>query len=207
MEQKIAFLVDYISNTYGTHIHSHRAGRWTINDNYFELIAKYGVNVDCTVTPGIDWSHNVGSTPGSYGTDYSSFQDTPYGINTKYGSIKEIPVTVKSSHHIFLPTEMKPKPWLKSFHNAIIGQMIWLRPNGRNLKQMIWLLKTIEKDSRYDYIMFMLHSSELMPGGSPTFRTEESIEKLYTDLDTLFKVACHSFEGSTISEYAMGSSL
>ena len=35
----------------------------------------------------------------------------------------------------------------------------------------------------------MLHSSELMPGGSPTFRREEQIETLYADLEKVFKEA------------------
>ena len=35
-------------------------------------------------------------------------------------------------------------------------------------------------------IEFMLHSSEFMPGGSPTFRTVEQIEILYAHLGKLF---------------------
>jgi hypothetical protein len=47
----------------------------------------------------------------------------------------------------------------------------------------------------------MLHSSELMPGGSPTFRNEASIERLYEDLEALFEAAAGRFQGATMSEF------
>ena len=47
----------------------------------------------------------------------------------------------------------------------------------------------------------MIHSSELMPGGSPTFKSEEDIEKLYHDLEIIFERISKGFEGATVSEY------
>ena len=38
-----------------------------------------------------------------------------------------------------------------------------------------------------EHIEFVIHSSELMPGRSPRFRTDESIERLYADLRVLFR--------------------
>jgi hypothetical protein len=52
------------------------------------------------------------------------------------------------------------------------------------------------------YVEFMLHSSELMPGGSHTFSTSESIEALYADVEKVFKAAASSFSGMTLTEYA-----
>ena len=49
--------------------------------------------------------------------------------------------------------------------------------------------------------MFMLHSSEMMPGGSPTFKTQESIEILYRDLERLFQHVSKNYEGITLREY------
>lgn len=34
-----------------------------------------------------------------------------------------------------------------------------------------------------DYVEYMLHSSEYMPGGSPTFKNKQDIEQLYVDLE------------------------
>jgi hypothetical protein len=52
-----------------------------------------------------------------------------------------------------------------------------------------------------DYIEFMLHSSELMPGGSPTFPTAGDIEQLYKNLETLFDEAAGWSRGATLSEF------
>jgi hypothetical protein len=55
--------------------------------------------------------------------------------------------------------------------------------------------------SSRDYAEFMIHSSELMPGGSPRFPTADSIEALYDTLEALFASACAAFTGCTMSEY------
>lgn len=51
------------------------------------------------------------------------------------------------------------------------------------------------------YIEFMLHSSEFMPGGSPTFPDEHSIELLYEDIERLFERIAANFVGATLNEY------
>ncbi len=52
-----------------------------------------------------------------------------------------------------------------------------------------------------DYVEFMLHSSEFMPGGSPTFVSEQDIELLYENLEALFSWLTPRFFGQTLSEY------
>ena len=77
---------------------------------------------------------------------------------------------------------------------------IWLRPNGNNLNSMRYLVnKAVSNDD--DYIMFMLHSSEMMPGGSPVFKTEESIEKMYKDVEAIFELISRNFQGIKLCEY------
>jgi hypothetical protein len=49
-------------------------------------------------------------------------------------------------------------------------------------------------------VQFMLHSSELMPGGSPTFRSANSIERLYENLEILFAELSVWCRGMTLSE-------
>ena len=47
----------------------------------------------------------------------------------------------------------------------------------------------------------VLHSSELMPGGSPQSPDEASIERLYADLEALFHHVAREFRGMTLHEY------
>jgi hypothetical protein len=46
-----------------------------------------------------------------------------------------------------------------------------------------------------------IHSSELMPGGSPNFPTAESVERLYETLEGLFARAGQRVEGMTLNEF------
>ena len=48
----------------------------------------------------------------------------------------------------------------------------------------------------------VLHSSELMPGGSPSFPDVRSIEALYRDLQVLFRSVAAHFRGLTLGEFA-----
>jgi hypothetical protein len=76
-----------------------------------------------------------------------------------------------------------------------------MRPDGRNLKQLLQVVDDVVAQHR-DYLEFTLHSSELMPGGSPTFRTEDDIERLYAHLESLFERVSRRFVGTTLSGFA-----
>ncbi len=196
MEEKIVSMTNIIKEHIGINPVSHRAGRWAMNDKYIELLLKYGYKVDCSVTPHIDWSDNDGQTKLSRGSDYSMFPEKPYIWN----GIKEVPVTVKNTHRFFSPVHKSPKKYAGAAYRAFKGSVVWLRPTGNNLKEMLWLVDSVAQ-SDSDYIMFMLHSSEMMPGGSPTFKTNEAIEKMYSDVEAVFKKASSLYEGITLREY------
>lgn len=196
MEAKIRTMTELIKNRTGITPVSHRAGRWATNRAYFELLEKYGYKVDCSVTPHISWIKNIGQTENSHGSDYRSFSEEPY----KIGGLLEVPVTVRMSHALFFNNVASTKDVARSVYHAMKGTPLWLRPNGHNRAEMRHLIDTISA-SETDYIMFMLHSSELMPGGSPTFKNEADIEALYLDLEDIFFRATKTFEGVTLREY------
>jgi hypothetical protein len=87
--------------------------------------------------------------------------------------------------------------------NRLFPAVYWLRPNGRNLRQMQRITSQVLRERR-PYAEFMLHSSELMPGGSPTFRSPESIDQLYDDLEALFSGLGQGFVGQTLQEFEQG---
>jgi hypothetical protein len=71
---------------------------------------------------------------------------------------------------------------------------------GNNHRSLPRLLRTAIVERR-DYAEFMIHSPELMPGGSPNFPTARTIEVLYETLEGLFALARRDFTGRTLSEY------
>lgn len=197
MEKKIRYMTDIIKEKIGVRPIAHRAGRWAINQKYYELLEKYGYLVDCSVTPNINWNKSVGQTEGVVGSDYSKFPEAPYMVR----NILEIPMTIRKVKRYFKPERLTIKKIACSAVKTIIGVELWFRPNGYNLEKMLYLATRIYESQSDDYIMFMIHSSELMPGGSPTFNTEKSIDKLYDDLTKLFEKLSVGFEGCTLHEY------
>ena len=84
------------------------------------------------------------------------------------------------------------------------GEYIWLRPATSSLKDMISLCDMVDKEVNNEYLELMLHSSELMPNGSPYFPDDESINMLYNNLDCLFKfVRKLGYVGITLEDYCI----
>jgi hypothetical protein len=83
------------------------------------------------------------------------------------------------------------------------GRLQWLRPDGQNRDSMCAILRRAGEE-RWPCVEFAFHSSELMVGGSPTFQTEDSIERLYDDLEALFAEAADDFRAHTLSEFYDG---
>ena len=200
--EKVSFLTDLLEKTFESEIITHRSGRWATNQEYFEILDKNNYKVDCSVTPMINWTKAVGQSPDSYGTDYSYFKKSPYIIENT--NILEIPVTIRENHRLRSLKNCGIKKVIKKISEAKKGYgPLWLRPKNtkENLQDLLYLTDKISKESKTDYLMFMLHSSEFMPGGSPSFTDEESIEQLYNNLDILFKHISNNYSGCTFKEY------
>ena len=202
MHQKIEFMTDLIENTFDFHPISHRAGRWATDARYFDILNQFGYRIDCSVTPGMDWRYAAGQSPDSAGSDYSHSPLYPYQIpNTE---IIEIPVSIRENHRNRAGRDAGFRRRLKKYMEAKKGYgPLWLRPRPgeTNPEDLLYLTDVIANDSKSDYLMFMLHSSELMPGGSPNFDTEEAVEKLYDTLNKLFEKISKLYRGVTFREY------
>jgi len=199
MEEKIRFITDFLEETFGVRPCVHRAGRWATNADYFRLLAKYGYIADCSVAPGMDMRKAKGFTAGSAGTDYTGYSDFPYFIENT--DLLELPMTVIPNHQIKRDGSRNPKRMIRNIYRAMQGRgRVWLRPDGRNIADLKYIVRKVRR-SKADYLMFMLHTSEMMPGGSPTFRTEAEIEKLYADLEILFSEISKHYCGDTIGNY------
>lgn len=190
MYNKFKVIYNLLCNNFGIPITSHRAGRWAMDNRYFKLLSEFGITVDCSVTPGLDWSNNVGITRGG-----SNYQDA--GPNVFYiDSILEVPMTVRHIHHNTNGSLLhRAKTILK-------GEHVWLRPASHPLPLLKKLIDKVETESQPDYLEFMVHSSELMPGGSPYFKTPESVDVLYKNMREIFSVATQlGYKGTTLQEY------
>lgn len=205
MEEKIAAMTDLIRQRTGITPVSHRAGRWAMDGRYFDLLVKYGYLADCSVTPHVNWQANVGATEHSQGSDYSACPETPYWISNSAGTgrILEVPMSIRKMGGLVFENADSLRGIARGFKNITKEKTVWLRPNGGNLGALQKLQRRIAREESTDYLMFMIHSSELMPGGSPTFPTEASIEKLYQTMETLFAGIAKTYRGETLRDYAI----
>jgi hypothetical protein len=209
LREKIEHLTRLLEERFEVRARSHRAGRWGFDERVARLLSDAGYLVDCSVTPGVSWRKHLGAPDGRGGTDYFGFPDAPYFLDlddirrSGSSSILEVPVTIRPNHPAAL------RGWHHAFETRRLGRTLrrflgppfsWLRPNGKNLEGMLavvdWALAR-----RAPALEFMLHSSEFMPGGSPTFRTAEQIETLYLHLKRLFERLSTSVRGQTLSEF------
>jgi hypothetical protein len=209
MQDKIAFITELLEGTFGVKMVSHRAGRFSFNETYADLLVGHGYRVDCSVTPRVSWRTTLGAPAQQGGTDFLCFPDSPYFVNlsdiSKPGEslLLEVPVSIIVRSPVFIPALIR-----RFGHISILGRPIkilcgrvsQLKPNGHNRNQMLHIMLRATKLGK-PHLEFILHSSELMPGGSPTFPAERHIEKLYEDLEVLFSLASNTCKPATLKEY------
>ncbi len=212
MRNKIRAMTGLLEDTFGQKMLSHRAGRWGFNETYAGLLIEEGYRVDCSVTPHKSWALHKGAPTGLGGPDYTGFPEQAYFLDvddiSQPGSspLLEVPLTVlrpwQSIGRTLHQLAARGPRQFRSLANRLYPPIQQLRPRGGNRREMLGILDRARIEGR-DYVEFMLHSSEFMPGGNPTFRTEADIERLYDDLDELFATARRKgFQGATLAEYA-----
>jgi hypothetical protein len=183
-----------------------------MNEVYARALIDHGYLTDCSVTPHVNWSGTLGNPAASGGTDYRGFPTEPYFVDpgdiSRPGNspLLEVPMTVTKRCPSALRRLLDGALPSKSLPRRLVDRFLrnqWLRPNGHNAAAMVAQVEAASR-SGASHVEFMLHSSEFMPGGSPTFRDEASIERLYADMEILFARAAALFAGTTLAEFRSG---
>jgi len=208
MRQKIDFISKLLEDRFQVPITSHRAGRWGFDDRYARILMEKGFLVDCSVTPHVSWRNNPGDPNQKGGPDFRQSPETSYWLDPEGVSgpnsskLLEVPPTIlrkKRAWAAMLP-ESGRRSFLQRGMNRIWPLIFWLYPNGKNLAGLLDIIKVSVAQDR-DYVEFVLHSAEMMPGGSPNFPSSRDIEQLYSHLEALFGLASQFFVGMTLTEY------
>lgn len=206
MREKIKTLTGLLELRFKRKMLSHRAGRWAFDTRYAQMLVDEGYRVDCSVTPGIDWGGNPGDPDGNGGTDYAGFPAHPYFFDPadisrpSRGPLLEVPVSIRpSAMNRMMPWTYRV-PLLRSAAYRLSPPNAWLSPAESGIDAMLGLVSDARQHG-VDHLEFMLHSSEFMPGGSPRFRTDADIERLYEVLETLFEHVSRWCRGMTLNEF------
>jgi hypothetical protein len=202
MKAKLERLAGVLEDTFQRSLRSHRAGRWALDPRTVRWLRERGFTADCSVCPGVNWRSTKGNPAGAGGPDYRRAPREPYfldeqdltrpALSPAPDALLEVPLTIRAPRW----------PWARTIFESYSKRHSWLRPNGRNGASLRECVNEAVAAGRA-HLLFMLHSSELMPGGSPTFPTADSIARLYEDLAALFIHArARGCRGRTLGGFA-----
>lgn len=214
MKEKIRRLTGLLEDRFDRKMVSHRAGRWAFDGRYAALLLDAGYQVDCSVTPGIDWRPNRGDPRGNGGSDYRKLPDQPYFFHPSAiavpaaSGLLEVPMTIRASRlHRSAPFVYRI-PLLRRFAHRLspgLGALCPVQPEIRAaLSRNLSIMLQVAREARADgvaHMEFMVHSSELMPGGSPMFQNASEIELLYQHLEMLFEDLSAWCRGMTLKDF------
>jgi len=162
------------------------------------------------VSPGLDWRGTLGDPRGNGGTDYTHFPHDPYFLSptdisapTSVGLL-EVPMTIRPSGLYRRAPWVYRVPLLRQAAHRVSPKLRWLCPapllEKHNLNAMLQVARAARAEA-VAHLEFMLHSSELMPGGSPAFKDASEIERLYEHLEMLFEDLSTWCRGTTLKEF------
>ena len=187
--EKHKFLKDLIVEKFGVEPISYRSGRWATNADLFDVLEELGFLIDCSVTPGIN--HNTPGITVAHANNYMGYPRKPYRLKN---DLIEAPMTTLRKR------TLAGKSMKRRVINLVKGQTLWLRPALQTVDEMFSLIDyEVRNDS--EYVMFMIHSSELMPGGSPYCKTQQEVNVLLERLEKGFQYAKQWGEGVLLKDY------
>jgi hypothetical protein len=200
---KLHTLTESLSKILESSPQTYRAGRWGIDSSHLDILHSEGYIVDTSVTPLISWGHER--------LNYTTAPIFPYFPSQddicKPGdaSILEVPLTVmftKRPHFTWLFLQNPQNPLTKLGRKLGFGPQPF-RPLPRiGVDALLQILKQAIKLD-LPMIHFMLHSSELLPGGSPYNKTPSDVKVLLMKIQKIIQAATSmGLEGQSISQFA-----
>ncbi len=194
LSAKLEALSERIAEVFGRRPVSFRAGRFGIHGPLAGLLDQQGYRVDSSVTPGLSW-HRLG------GPDFTDAPLTPYHPDEsdicRPGrlSLWEIPLTMVYTRALFRRWPAFRR-WYGRQNASLAGRLmrltwpgpqpLWLRPTPRGDERHLLRVWREAANLGLPFGVLMLHSSELMPGGSPYWRTPAAVEHLLSQLERFF---------------------
>lgn len=187
---KLTNLTNIITEKFGKSPISFRAGRWGFDKKVARYLKLLGYKIDCSVTPKVDWRSTFGDPKKNGGPDFRFDSIYPHEIE----GVMEVPMTIlftgiikkenSKLGQVFLDL---PDGLLKKILNKLFFRQRWLRIfDSSSIKDWKLIYKSAVKND-LPVLEFMIHSSELMVGGSPYSKTKAQLENIYRQIENLFR--------------------
>jgi hypothetical protein len=205
--EKLKELGGAVEESFGVTPKSYRAGRFGFNGSTLPALERLGYLVDSSVCPLMRWAPEgvnfISAEPNPYFPDYKDV--------TRPGrsSILEVPLSIGFVHPFghkigaFVASIINGGPLLlKAVRKLPIFNMVWLRPAIHSLVEMIALSEVLIKRS-VSCLNLMLHSSELLPGGSPYNKTQNDVDAFLDKIERyiLWTKNVYEIRAKTLTEF------
>lgn len=214
IDEKVKNITKLLEDTFEENVVSHRSGRWIVDNDYLDVLVKYGYKIDCSVTPGLDWTCSIGDPNGNGGADYSKCSDTPHTINLPHGKILELPMSTTKvglydNFVVNTLLNLFPKSMQSSriYNGLNARKTLMLRPSLRTKYRLMRFVKALKNRKDIEHVEFMIHTSEVYVGTCPHCHTEEELDALYDLMGEMFAALNEFCESMTFREYAKQNNL
>ena len=209
----LANLTRAIEERLGVRPRSYRAGRYGFDATGAVQLLELDYEVDCSVTPGVSWRRAPGRPDGGGGPDFVGAPAHPYWLArddvTRPGDSRllEVPVTIVHTRRPFRGDHALTRLWSRLSHDGPLAKVArrtgcarrWLRPYPKYSLADLRAVCAAARAAGAPVLEMILHSSELMPGGSPYRRDEAAVDALHRDVGALLKgLARDGVRGSTL---------
>ncbi len=219
LNDKFKALTEVIERQFQTKPLSYRSGRWGMDERQFKLLKQYGYKVDCSITPKVSWTRIKGLEGGSGGPDFSLAPVRPYYTSGEQmyvggdsSDILEVPMSIlftglwskENSRLAKLYLKFRTDSIIKKVFNRLLFRQKWLRIFPETTVNDFKVVYSSAVKNNLPALEFMIHSSELVAGGSPYVKTDQDLERVYETLESFFKfLTTEHVKGQTLSEFAL----
>jgi hypothetical protein len=194
--RKLRTLTEGIAESFGRAPRSFRAARWGLSGAMVGELVRQGYTVDCSVTPKTSWAENSGCT--QEGPDYRLAPARPYQLSVEdvcrsaESGLLEVPMTVLYTGS-FIREASQAARWfsllpatpMKHLLDRAVFRKKWLRISPESRRGDWRVIHRAAVRSGIDVLEFMIHSSELLPGGSPLTPTEREAISVFRSLEEM----------------------
>jgi hypothetical protein len=189
----------------GIHATSYRGGRYSTSPQIQNYLRDHGIIADSSIMPWTTWKDD--GAP-----DYRSSGPLPNRLAPRFSgdsALWELPLTfgyVGPDYAKSLVAACDRSPFRQLKAGSILERLTGFRKCWLNLENplgegMTDLFPSILRQT-LPFVCFTMHSSSLIPGGSPYVRTQADLDRLMERATVALKAAAaqSGFQSSTVSE-------
>lgn len=196
---KLAEVRSRLEGELGVTPRTFRAGRWGFGPTVARALLAEGFEIDCSVSPFVDWSE-IG------GPDFGIAPRLPYRFNPDdplrpdpAGDLIQIPTTVGflrgsqefsgKVRRFIRQTPLRRLKFLGLLDQTGLLARRWLSPETSRPRTMVRLVDAMT-ESGARFLQLTFHSCTLLPGATPFVRDDDDRRRFMAAIDTVLE-HCH----------------